>query len=187
MRLRVENIAGGQRGRGSRLILVAILLWVGLAAAVGRAAEPPPIPGAAADAPAATASMASAGWLEHTIMRLEREAASDLSMLPDTPSALAREWRSFDRDGSATGALINLGWVVLAAGVALLAEKLAGWALGLRVHRRLRARVAGPTVLDLLLLLLVDFAGLGVLAGVFVYSRHWLIGAGVPLSFVLLS
>ena len=105
MRLRLENIAGGRRGRGSRLILVAILLWFGFAAAVARAADAsPPIPAAPTDTPAAAgAIMASAGWLEHVIMRLEHEAGSDLSMLPDTPSALEREWRSFDRDGSEIG------------------------------------------------------------------------------------
>jgi moderate conductance mechanosensitive channel len=188
MRLRVENIADGRRGRGSRLILIAILLWFGLAAAVAQAADAPPIPAAPADTPAAAgAIMASAGWLEHTIMRLEHEAASDLSMLPDTPLALEREWRSFDRDGSAVGALVNLGLVVLAACVALLAERLAAWGLGRRVRRRLRTRVAGPTTSDLLLLLLSDFAALGVLAWVFVSSRHWLIDAGVPLNLVLLS
>src|SRR5438034_6367059 len=189
MRRRVENIAGGRRRLGSHVLSVAILLWFGLVAAVVQAADaPPPIPAAPTDTPAAAAAiMASTGWLEHTIMRLEHEAASDLSMLPDTPSALEREWRSFDRDGSAIGALVNLGWVVLAACVALLAEKAAAWVLGWRARRRLLARVAGPTVLDLLLLLLADFGGIGVLAGIFIYSRHWLIDAGVPMNLVLLS
>src|SRR6202030_892515 len=98
-----------------------------------------------ADAPSAVSPMASAGWLEDTIMRLEHDAGSDLSILPDTPSALAREWRSCDRDGSAVGALANVGLVVLAACVALCAERLAAWVLARRAHRRLRARVAGPT------------------------------------------
>jgi small-conductance mechanosensitive channel len=192
MRLRVEDMAGGPRRRGSLRLCVAIVAWCGLAVAAARAADaPPPIPAApadtTADAPSAASPMASAGWLEHTIMRLEHEAGSDLSMLPDTPSALAREWRSFDRDGSAVGALANVGLVVLAAGVALFAERLALWVFGRRVRRRLRARVAGPTVLDLLLLLLADFGGIGVLAWVFVSSRHWLIDAGVPMSLVLLS
>src|SRR6266851_625365 len=188
MRLRVEDMAGGPRRCGSLLLCVAILAWCGFAAAPARAADaPPPIPAAAADTladtpAAAGAIMASTGWLEDTIMRLEHEAGSDISMLPDTPSALAREWRSFDRDASALGALVNLGWVVLAAGVALLAEKATAWVLSWRARRRLRARVAGPTVLDLLLLLLADFGGIGVLAGLFIYSRHWLIGAGVPMN-----
>jgi len=192
MRRRVEDMAGGLRGRGSLLLCVAILAWCGFAVAAARAADAPtPIPTApadtTADAPSAASPMASAGWLEHTIMRLEHEAGSDLSMLPDTPSALAREWRSFDRDGSAVGALANVGLVVLAACVALLGERLAAWVFGRRVRRRLRARVTGPTVLDLLLLLLADFGGIGVLAWVFVSSRHWLIDAGVPMGLVLLS
>jgi hypothetical protein len=54
-------------------------------------------------------------------MKLEKEAMSDVGMLPDTPAALAREWRSFDRDSSALGALASLGWVVLAAIVSTLA------------------------------------------------------------------
>ena len=58
-------------------------------------------------------------------MRLEREATSDINMLPDTPEALARQWRSFDRDGSALGALINVGWLALAACFAVSAEKAA--------------------------------------------------------------
>ena len=165
-----------------------LLAWCGFATIAGAADAPPPIPAAPTETPAAAdAIMASTGWLADTIMRLEHEAGSDLSMLPDTPSALAREWRSFDRDGSAIGALANLGLVVLAACVALLAERLAAWGLGRRARRRLRARVAGPTVLDLLLLLLADFGGIGVLAWVFVSSRHWLIDAGVPMNLVLLS
>src|SRR5439155_15710578 len=168
-------------------ILIAILVWFGFTAATVRAADAPPIPPAPTDTAVAASAMPAAGWLEHTIMRLEHEAGSDISMLPDTPSALAREWRSFDRDGSALGALVNLGWVVLAACVALLAEKVAAWVLSWRACRRLRARVAGPTVLDLLLLLLADFGGIGVLAGIFIYSRHWLIDAGVPMNLVLLS
>ena len=39
--------------------------------------------------------MGSVGPLGHIAMRLEREAISDISMLPDTPEALARQWRSF--------------------------------------------------------------------------------------------
>ena len=72
----------------------------------------------------------------HLAMRLEHEAMSDISMLPDTPGALVRQWRSFDRDGSALGALINVGWVALAACVAVLAEKAVARGLSRRVRRR---------------------------------------------------
>src|SRR5439155_415505 len=80
-------------------------------------------------------AMSSAGWLQNVFMKLEHEAMSDVSMLPDTPGALAREWRTFDRDGSATGALINLGWVVLAACLALLAERCVARGLSRRLRR----------------------------------------------------
>src|SRR5260370_29343313 len=179
---------GGPRGGGGLFWCAAVRCGCVLRPRRGGRGAPPPTPAAPADTPAAAgAIMASTGWLEDTIMRLEHEAGSDISMLPDTPSALAREWRSFDRNGSAIGALVNLCLVILAACVALLAERLAGWGLARRARRRLRARVAGPTVPDLLLLLLADFGGIGVLAWVFVSSRHWLIDAGVPLNLVLLS
>ena len=120
-------------------------------------------------------------------MGLEHEAISDVSMLPDTPSALEREWRSLDRNGSALGALIGLGWVALAACLALLAERLTARGLSRRLRRALRTRIAGPSVGDLLLLLLCDVLGLAVFGVVFVYSRHWLMNVGVSLSLVLLA
>jgi hypothetical protein len=120
-------------------------------------------------------------------MRLEDEAMSDVSMLPDTPTALEREWRSFDRHGSAIGALVNLGWVVLAACLALLAEKLVRRGVSVRIRRILRARAEGPTLAMLLRLLLCDVCGLGVFAVVFVYSRHWLIDAGVAVGLIILA
>ena len=42
MRLRVEDMSGGLRGRGSLLLCVAILAWCGLAVASARAADVPP-------------------------------------------------------------------------------------------------------------------------------------------------
>jgi hypothetical protein len=59
--------------------------------------------------------MSSAGWLQDAFIRLENEAIDDASMLPEAPAVIAREWRTFDREGSALGALVNVGWVVLAA------------------------------------------------------------------------
>src|ERR1700736_2421079 len=91
-------------GRSSLLILV-LLVGFGVAGPAARAADtPPPNP-----APAMR-DMNSAGWLERVIVQLETEAISDVSLLPDTPSALEREWRSFDRNGSASGALVDVGW-----------------------------------------------------------------------------
>src|SRR5438876_998531 len=125
MRLRLAGLAGGVRS-GRRLlasVLLGLLLIAGAVSAIGsaQAAEAPAASPAAA--PAMDNAMSSAGWLQNVFLQLEREAMSDVSMLPDTPGAVAREWRTFDRDGSALGALINVGWVVLAACLALLAER----------------------------------------------------------------
>ena len=131
--------------------------------------------------------MSPVGPLGHFAMSLEREAMSDVSMLPDTPGALVRQWRSFDRDGSATGALINVGWMAVAACLAVLAEKAAVWGLSRRVRRRMRLRPEGPTLPGLLALLLCDAIGAVVFAAVFFYSRHWLTDAGVTASLLLLG
>ena len=79
----------------------------------------------------------------------------------------SREWRSFDRNGSALGALINLGWVALAACLALLAERLSRAGLSRRLRRRCGRGLQGRAAGDLLLLLLCDALGLAVFAGRF--------------------
>src|SRR4029077_14184335 len=157
-----------------------ILAWLLVPATTGRAA----------DAPAATATggeMSSAGWVEQIAMKLESEAMSDVSMLPDTGSALAREWRSFDKNGSALGALANFGWVALAALIALLAERGVARGLGHRVRRLTRGRSEGLTLTRLLLLLFCDLVGVTVFAGIFVYSRHWVIAVGAPVGLIALT
>src|SRR5215472_7417826 len=137
-------------------------------------------PAGGAEAPAATPPtmdnmMSSQGWLQQIVIKLEEEAINDMQMLPATPAALAREWRSFDRQGSALGALVNAGWVALAACLALLAQCLVRRALSIRVRRLLRLQPEEPTLGLLLRLLLCDLAGLGVFSGVFIHSRHWLV------------
>jgi small-conductance mechanosensitive channel len=170
------------------VVAVALLCLTATGWAADPAAAPPPAPPAAA-APAATPAgdMGSAGWLEGIAMRLEHAAMSDVSMLPDTPAALVRQWRSFDRNGSALGALVNVGWVVLAACLAWLAERAAARGLSRRLRRGMHERPEGPTVIGLLLLLLCDAIGVAVFAGVFVYSRHWLTQVGVPMNLILLG
>ena len=152
----------------------------------------PVVPARGAEAPAATPPamdnmMSSQGWLQQIVIQLEDEAINDIRMLPETPGALAREWRSFDRQGSAVGALVNLGWVVLAACLALLAQSLVRRALSIRVRRLLRLRPEEPSLGLLLQLLLCDLVGLGVFSGVFIYSRHWLMNAGVAASLIVFS
>src|SRR5439155_27299610 len=152
MRLRFIGVGGTFRlGRG--LIWLAILASLLGPAAMGRAAD------ASAAAPAMGGEMSSAGWVEHIAMKLEREVMSDVSMLPDTTAALAREWRSFDRNGSALGALINFGWIALAAGIALLAERSVARGLSRRVRRLMRGRPEALTLKRLLMLLLCDLIG----------------------------
>jgi len=149
-------------------------------------------PARGAEAPAATPPamdnmMSSQGWLQQVVIKLEDEAIDDIRMLPETPAAIAREWRSFDRQGSAFGALVNVGWVALAACLALVAQSLARRALSIRVCRLLRLRPEEPSLGLLLQLLLCDLAGLGVFSGVFIYSRHWLMNAGVAASLIIFS
>src|SRR5918912_3053787 len=189
MRLRLKHHARHALRHGAGLYLIVALACIGLAAPPARADDASAAP-PAAEAPAppdGEMNTGAAGWLGHIIMSLENEATSDASMLPDTPSALEREWRSLDRNGSALGTLIGLGWVTVAACLALLAERLAARGLSRRLRQALRARLAGPSVGDLLLLLLCDAVGLAVFAGVFVYSRHWLMNVGVSLNLILLA
>ena len=193
MGLRLKHLSRDALRRGARFYLIIALAWVALAVPIAWAADaatpPAEAPPAVAEVPAEPSEMTTgpAGWLAHIIMGLEHEAISDVSMLPDTPSALEREWRSLDRNGSALGALIGLGWVALATCLALLAERLTARGVSWRLRRALRTRIAGPSVGDLLLLLLCDALGLAVFGVVFVYSRHWLMNVGVSLSLVLLA
>jgi small-conductance mechanosensitive channel len=182
MRLRLQDSGGGLRSHGCRLLLLAFLAWIGTAITVAWAHEEP------AGAPAAdTTAMQSAGWLERITMGLESEAIADVGMLPSTSGAIEREWRTFDRDGSAVGALADLGWVVLAAIVAMLAERAVARGLSRRLLRAMRARAEGPTMPGLLGLLACDIVGVAVFAGVFMYSRHWLMTAGASIGLVLLA
>jgi small-conductance mechanosensitive channel len=184
MQLRFNGIGGAPRF-ARRVVWLAILACLLAPAVAGRTAETPAAPPPAATAP--TGDMSSAGWLERIAMKLETEAMSDVSMLPDTPAALAREWRSFDKNGSAVGALINLGWIVLAALVALLAQRAVARGLSRGVRRTMRSRPGGPTLTGLFMLLVCDGLGLAVFGAVFVYSRHWLMALGATLAIVLFA
>src|SRR5258708_13191601 len=132
----------------------------------------------AADAPGAMPQMA--GWFEQTIGQLEAEAASDVSMAPDVWSALARDWRSFDRDGSAAGMIVDVGWVAVATIVALLGERMVTGIASRRARRRIQARTDGPRLVDLLGLVAADLAGLTAFYVVFgAAQRHFLPAVGV--------
>jgi hypothetical protein len=170
-------------GRASRSVCTGFaLLLVLYADAPASAAEAPRAP-----PPAMDTAMGSEGWLEEIVIKLENEAIDDVAMLPETPGALAREWRSFDRQGSAVGALFDLGWVALAACLALLAQRLVRRALSIRLRRLLRVRPEGPTLGMLLRLLACDLVGLGVFCVLFIHSRHWLIAAGVGVALIIFA
>jgi hypothetical protein len=173
------RVDGALWGGCSGLVLFLCLL---LSAIPARAAEAP-----AATPPAMDNMVSSQGWLQEIVIKLEDEAIGDIHMLPETPAALSREWRSFDRQGSALGALVNLCWVALAACLALLAQSLVQRTLSIRTRRLLRLRPKEPSLGLLLRLLLCDLAGLGVFSGVFIYSRHWLMNAGGAVSLIIFS
>jgi moderate conductance mechanosensitive channel len=174
--MRFIQISGTLRARWA---LLAFLFFLALPA---RAAEAPATP-----PPAMDNMMSSQGWLQQIAIRLENEAIDDVGMLPATPGALALEWRSFDRHGSNLGALVDFGWVAFAACLALLTQTLVRRALSIRVRRLLRMQADGPTFGMLLRLLLCDLGGFGVFCGVFIYSRHWLMEAGVAVGLIILS
>ena len=178
----MTNTGGAPWSEALRTGCASLLLLLLSFFAASAAAEAP------APAPRAIDKMMSAqGWLQQIVIKLEDEAINDFRMLPEIPGALAREWRSFDRQGSALGALVNLGWVALAACLALLAQSVVQRALSIRIRRRLRLRPEEPSLGLLLQLLLCDLAGLGVFSGAFIYSRHWLTDAGVAVSLIILS
>src|SRR4051794_16027304 len=188
MRLRLTRLPGAAfRSCAAPAMLFALLLCSGSASA----ADPPAGAPAPAPAPLQAAAMdnamSSAGWLQQILVRLENEATSDTSMLPDTPGALAREWRSFARDGSAMTALVNVLWVILAAAIALVAETAVARGLSLGLRRRMRSSADAPSLTGLIGLLLCDGAGVAVFAGVFVYSRHWLAQVGATMPLIILA
>ena len=121
-----------------------------------------------------------AGALEALAGKIEAELAADIAGLPEIPAALDREWRSFDRDGSAWGALAGVSWVVLATLIAMAAQWATARGLGRRLRRSMRARPEAPGFAALAGLLLCDAVGLVVFLAVFqVEARYWLSGLGV--------
>ena len=120
------------------------------------------------------------GWFERIAGQLENEASSDVSMAPDVWSAVNREWRSFDRDGSASWVLVDIAWVAVATIVALIVERLAAYAASRRARRRIARREDGPRLVDLLGLIAADLSGLAAFYGVFAAARlHFLPIVGV--------
>jgi hypothetical protein len=181
--MRLKSSGGAARSctlRAAYAGLVCALVLFSTTAA--RTAEAPSV-----TPPTMDNAVSSQGWLQQIVIKLENEASEDIEMLPATPGALALEWRSFDREGSALGALVNVGWVALAACLALLAQRLFRHVLSIRVRRLLRLRPDSVTLGTLLRLLLCDVGGLAVFSGAFIYSRHWLVAAGVGGALIIFS
>lgn len=178
----MTNTGGAPRSEALRTGCASLVLLLLSFLAAPAAAEAP-----AAAPPAMDNAMSSQGWLQQIVVKLENEAIQDASTLPMVPAALEREWRSFDRQGSALGALVNVGWIALAAGLALLAQIVVRHALSVRVRRLLRMQPQGPTLGMLLRLLLCDLAGLGVFCVLFIHGRHWLTDTGVATGLIILA
>jgi len=135
----------------------------------------------AADAP--TAQGPAAGWLERAIEQIENEAVDDAAAAPFIPSALSREWRSFDAAGSALGTLADVAWVALIAFVAVGAERAVALMTSRRPRRRMQRREGGPTLIDLLRLLVCDLVGLAVFLALFMGAgRHFFPAVGVTAT-----
>ncbi len=150
-------------------LVAALLLFGGSARALDAAA------------PAGPAAMPQmTGWFERVVDQLEAETTSDISMAPDVWSAVSREWRSFDHDGSARWVVVDIAWVAAAALVALFVERLAANGVGRRARRRIARREGGPHLVDLLGLIAADLLGLAAFYGVFAAARrHFLPVVGV--------
>jgi moderate conductance mechanosensitive channel len=161
-------------------LLIAVILVLPMLAGSARAAETPP-----AETGPMTMSMPMS---DMALARIENEIVSDAREIPAIPEAVVREWRSFDRNGSALGVLGDLGWIALAAIVALLTERGTVGRLGRHPRQRMQARETGPTLIDMTALLLCDLAGLAVFMLVFTAARrHWLPRVGVTDAFAMLA
>jgi len=163
-------------------LLIAVILALPLLAGSASAAEAPPAE------PGPMAMPMAMPMSDMTLARIENEIIADAREIPAIPEAVVREWRSFDRDGSAIAVLGDLAWIALAALVALFAERGTVMRLASRPRRRMQARETGPTLLDMTTLLLCDLAGLAVFIAVFTAARrHWLPRVGVTDAFAMLA
>jgi small-conductance mechanosensitive channel len=175
MRLRLKSIQTRSMRRLRGGLLATVVVGLALSAGAAWADEPAAAPPAA-------------GWIESVLMQFEAEAAADIAAAPEIPTALDREWRSFNRNGSAGGALVDLGWVALAALVALLAEKATAAVLSRRPRRRMRSHEEGPSLVDMLAVVACDVAGLAVFMAVFAAARrHFLADLGVTITLMMFA
>jgi moderate conductance mechanosensitive channel len=157
-------------------LLMALVVTLLMLAGGARAADTAPARGGAMP------------MTDMALARIEAEIVTDAQAIPEIPGAVSREWRSFDRNGSALDVLPDLGWVALAALLALFAERGTLRALGRRRCDRMRLRERGPTIVDMSILLACDLIGLAVFMMVFTaMRRHWLPAAGVTDALTMLA
>lgn len=160
-------------------LLIALVALLLLAGGSARGAAAPDT------APAEGRSMLMA---DMALARIESEIVADARTIPAIPEAVSREWRSLDRTGSSLGVLADLGWVVVAALVALFAENGTVRLLRRYPRRRMRARDRGPTLADMAMLLVCDLAGLAVYMAVFSSARrHSLAAVGVTEAMAIFA
>jgi small-conductance mechanosensitive channel len=153
-----------------RSCLAAAVILLTLLGRAG-AAEPP-----SAETPTAAPAP---GWQEKAVMQIEAEIAADAATVPAIPEALAREWRSFDRDGSASRVLLDICWIAIAALVALIAERVTARSLSKRLRRKMR-ETGEPGLLGLAGMLASDLAGLAVFVALYtVAKRHVLVHTAI--------
>jgi moderate conductance mechanosensitive channel len=155
--------------------MIAVVLALTLGAAAARADD-------------AREAAHMSGWVERAVDRVETEAMADAAAAPEIPTALNREWRSFDRNGSALGALAGFGWIGLVTLAGLAAEWTVVWAVGRRARRRMELREEGPTLWGLATLVLCDLAGLAAFVVVFAAARrHFLPSVGVTENLMIFA
>jgi small-conductance mechanosensitive channel len=130
-------------------------------------------------AAAPEANQPGPGWSEKVAIQVEAEIAADVASVPEIPSALSREWRSFDRDGSPARVLLDIAWIAVAVLVALLAERASARALSKSFRRKMQ-ETGEPGLVGLLGLLVCDLVGLAVFLGLFtVAKRHVLVHTAI--------
>ena len=150
---------------------IALFLIVGAARAAESDAAPPQM----------------SGWVEKTTAAVETEIVGDVKMAPEIPGAVAREWRSLDREGSASWMLVDIGWVAVAALVALFAEMGVARGLSRRPRRRIAAR-GDARLIDVLALLACDGVGLAGFVLIFDLAReHFLPAVGVSVGLAIFA
>jgi small-conductance mechanosensitive channel len=147
-------------------LLIVFVVALTIAAGLARAAD-------------TAAPRGESGWLEQAIAQIEDEVTADIAAAPDISDAVGREWRSFDRNGSARGVFLDLGWIAVAALFALFAERATSRALSRPLRRKMQ-EAGEPNLFGLMGTLACDIAGLMVFLAVFtVAQRHVLVNTDI--------